>query len=91
LAARKVAGRTLSPAPASAGGTSFEYAAIGDREPFRTSKPGLAVRRCGAGRDDDVDGAASVCPRRVPRPGHRGTGLRECEPAPSAADRPLQR
>src|SRR5437899_9693018 len=47
------------------------------------------VRRCGAGRDDDVDSAASVCPGPRPRvrPGRAETG----SPVARSADRPLQR
>ena len=82
------AARHSCPAPASAGGTSFEFAAIGDREPFRAENP-ERVRRCGAGRDDEVDSAASVSPgpRRRVRPGRAGTG----SPVARSADRPLQR
>jgi len=74
----------LRSAPASSGGEPSKTRRSGTRARSRI-RPGSAVRQCGAGRDDDVDSAASVCPGhgaraparrlpgRFPAPGPRPT------------------
>ena len=66
-------------APASSGGEPSKTRRSGTlgRSGIR---PGQAVRQCGAGRDDDVDSAASVCPG----PFRRGAP----GPVPSGCQRP---